>query len=146
MSLAILFHFLCTQHVSDINISIIRSLRLCFLISTFVFFFFLFLCGLEILCGWVWVVSVLQAEVACNYWCFTVKMEALRWLETSVTVLPVDTAQRTKKLESSSCVHRILTYELIFHGTRYDHCYLYCRCYTNRRSVQTREVRAINSF
>ena len=27
MSLAILFHFLCPQHVSDINISIIRSLR-----------------------------------------------------------------------------------------------------------------------
>jgi len=29
MSLAILFHFLCAQHVSDINISIIGSLRLC---------------------------------------------------------------------------------------------------------------------
>ena len=29
MSLAILFHFLCAQHDSDINISIIRSLRLC---------------------------------------------------------------------------------------------------------------------
>ena len=29
MSLAILFHFLCAQHVSDVNISIIRSLRLC---------------------------------------------------------------------------------------------------------------------
>jgi len=28
MSLAILFHFLCTQHISDVNISIIRSLRL----------------------------------------------------------------------------------------------------------------------
>ena len=28
MSLANLFHFLCAQHVSDINISIIRSLRL----------------------------------------------------------------------------------------------------------------------
>jgi len=28
MSLAILFHVLCAQHVSDINISIIRSLRL----------------------------------------------------------------------------------------------------------------------
>jgi len=28
MSLAILFHFLCAQHVSDINISIIRSLQL----------------------------------------------------------------------------------------------------------------------
>jgi len=27
MSLAILFHFLCAQHVSYINISIIRSLR-----------------------------------------------------------------------------------------------------------------------
>ena len=28
MSLAILFHFLCAQHVSDFNISTIRSLRL----------------------------------------------------------------------------------------------------------------------
>jgi len=28
MSLVILFHFLCAQHVSDINISIIRNLRL----------------------------------------------------------------------------------------------------------------------
>jgi len=34
MSLAILFHCLCTQHVSDINISIIRSLRLFCWIST----------------------------------------------------------------------------------------------------------------
>jgi len=34
MSLAILFRFLCTQHVSDINISIIRSLRLCCWITT----------------------------------------------------------------------------------------------------------------
>ena len=29
MSLVILFHFLCVQHVSDINIAIIKSLRLC---------------------------------------------------------------------------------------------------------------------
>jgi len=29
MSLAILFHLLCAQHVSDIHISIFRSLRLC---------------------------------------------------------------------------------------------------------------------
>jgi len=36
MSLAILFHFLCVQHVSDINISIIRSLRLCCWITTLV--------------------------------------------------------------------------------------------------------------
>ena len=34
VSLAILFHFLCAQHVSDINISIIRSLRLCWRITT----------------------------------------------------------------------------------------------------------------
>ena len=30
MSLAILFHFVCAQHVSDVNISIIRSLRTVF--------------------------------------------------------------------------------------------------------------------
>jgi len=37
MSLAVLFHFLCAQHVADINISIIRSLRLCCWITTSVF-------------------------------------------------------------------------------------------------------------
>jgi len=61
MSLVILFHFLCTQHVSDINISIIRSLRLCCWITTLVVLF-LVRCVLEIWCCWVWVVSVLQAE------------------------------------------------------------------------------------
>jgi hypothetical protein len=60
MSFAILFNFLCIQHVSDINISIIRSLRLCYLITTVVVLF-LVRCGLEIWCGWVGVVSVLQA-------------------------------------------------------------------------------------
>jgi len=40
MSLAILFHFLCAQHVSDINISIIRSLRLFCWITTLVVLFF----------------------------------------------------------------------------------------------------------
>jgi len=39
MSLAILFHFLCAQHVSDINISIFRSLRLCCWITTSVVLF-----------------------------------------------------------------------------------------------------------
>ena len=39
MSLAILFHFLCIQHVSDINISIIRSFRLCCWITTSVVLF-----------------------------------------------------------------------------------------------------------
>jgi hypothetical protein len=64
MSLAILFHFLCAQHVSDINISIIRSLRLCCWITTSVVLFFV-RCVLEFRCGWVGVVSVLQAS-ACN--------------------------------------------------------------------------------
>ena len=52
MSLAILFHFLCPQHVSDINISIIRSLRLCCWITTSVVLFVLVL------------VSVLQASAS----------------------------------------------------------------------------------
>jgi len=52
MSLAILFHFLRTQHVSDVNISIIRSLRLCYWIATSVVLF-LVRCVLEIWCGWV---------------------------------------------------------------------------------------------
>ena len=39
MSLAILFHFLCAQHVSDISISIFRRLRLCWWITTSVVLF-----------------------------------------------------------------------------------------------------------
>jgi len=61
MSLAILFHFLCARHVSDINISIIRSLRIFCWITTLVVLF-LVRCVLEFRCGWVGVVSVLQAE------------------------------------------------------------------------------------
>ena len=64
MSLAILFLFLCSQHVSDINISIIRSLRLFYWITTLVVLF-LIRCVLEFQCGWVGVVSVFQTE-ACN--------------------------------------------------------------------------------
>ena len=51
----------CTQHVSDTTISIIRSLRLCCWTTTSVVLFSV-RCMLEIWCGWVWVVSVLQAE------------------------------------------------------------------------------------
>jgi len=66
MSLTILFHFLCAQHVSDINISIIKSSQLFCWITTLVVLF-LVRCVLEIRCGWVGVVSVLQAEAsACN--------------------------------------------------------------------------------
>jgi len=64
LDVTILFHFLCAQHVSDINISIIRSLRLFCWITTLVVLL-LVRCVLEFRCGWVGVVSVLQAE-ACN--------------------------------------------------------------------------------
>ena len=62
----LLFYFTSyvDQHVSDINISIIRSLRLCWWITTSVVLFSV-RCVLEIWCGWFWVVFVLQAE-ACK--------------------------------------------------------------------------------
>ena len=63
MSLAVLFHYLCAQHVLDVNISIIRSLRLCCWITTLVVFFSV-RCVLELWCGWFWVVPVLQASRA----------------------------------------------------------------------------------
>ena len=50
MSLAILCHFLCAQHVLDFNISIIWGLRLFCLITTVVLF--LVRCVLEFRCGW----------------------------------------------------------------------------------------------
>jgi len=63
MSLAILFHFLCAKHVSDINISIIRSLRLFCWITTLVVLFLVRCVSFgEFRCGWFGVVSVLQAE------------------------------------------------------------------------------------
>ena len=64
MSLAILFHFFNAQHVSDINISIIRILQIFYYNIGCVF---LVRCVLEIRCGWGGVVSVLQAcASACN--------------------------------------------------------------------------------
>ena len=51
LSLAILFQLLCAQHVSDINISIFRSLRLCWWITTSVVLFSV-RCVLELWCGW----------------------------------------------------------------------------------------------
>jgi len=67
MSLAILFHFLCAQHVLDIIIAIIRSLRLFCWITTLVVLF-LARSVSEFRCGWVEVVSVLQASACYVYW------------------------------------------------------------------------------
>ena len=71
MSLTNLFRFLSAQHVSDINISITRNLRLFCWITTLVVLF-LVRCVLEFQCGWVGVVSVLQdyqelATILLNY-------------------------------------------------------------------------------
>jgi len=61
-----LFHFLCAQHVLDINISIIRSLQLFCWITTLVVLFLVW-CVLEFRCGWVGVVSMLQAEAQLQF-------------------------------------------------------------------------------
>ena len=65
MSLAILFHFLCAQHVSDINISIIRSLLLFCWITTLIVLF-LIRCVLEFRCGWVGVASACNTDTTPN--------------------------------------------------------------------------------
>ena len=80
MSLAILFHFLHTQHVSDSNISIIRSLRLFCWITTSVVLFSV-RCVLEIWCGWVWVVPVLQAEAQLSF-----ILQLLQWCTVQYTL------------------------------------------------------------
>ena len=63
MSLAILIHFLCAQHVSDINISIIRRLRLFCWITTLVVLFLVW-CVLEFRCGWVGVLLGFRLQPA----------------------------------------------------------------------------------
>jgi len=59
MSLAVLFHFLCSQHVSDVNISIIRSLRLFCWITTLVVCSWFDVCfGVVGLAWWQWCFSL----------------------------------------------------------------------------------------
>ena len=65
MSLAILFHFLCAQHVSDINISIIRSLWLFCWITALVVLF-LVRCVLEFRYGWVGVTEACNTDTTPN--------------------------------------------------------------------------------
>ena len=90
MSLAILFHFLCAQHVSDINISIFRSLRLCCWFTTSVVLFSV-RCVLEIWWGWFWVVLVLQAEA-----CKTNKNSSTQLTENKTTDMVIH--QHSRKL------------------------------------------------
>ena len=61
MLLAILFHFLCAQHVSDINISIIRILRLFCWITTLVVLFLV-----QCVLVFSWGVPGWSCALACN--------------------------------------------------------------------------------
>ena len=81
-SLAILFHFLFAQHVSDINISIIRSLRLCWWITISVVFFSV-RCVLELLvrlvlggvrfAGWSTTLVLLMMDILMSQTCWAHK-------------------------------------------------------------------------
>ena len=66
MSLAILFHFLSAQHVSDINIYIFRSLRLCCWITTSVVLF-------SVRCVLVLLVRLVLGGVRCAGWSFSLQ-------------------------------------------------------------------------
>ena len=102
MSLAILFHFLCARHVSDISISIIRSLRPFCWITTLVILF-LVRSVLEFRCGWVGAVSVLQSE-AVLYISPTVKFLFSRYFSA------------LQKLFHASQLHRVSrSYIYIYH-------------------------------
>ena len=96
MSLAILFHFLCAQHVSDINVSIIRGLWLCCWITTSVVLFSV-RCVLEIWCGWFWVVLVLQAE-ACKTPPKTIRTKSSNTQRTENKTTDVVIHQHSRKL------------------------------------------------
>ena len=78
MSLAILFHFLGAQHVLDINISIVKSLRLCCWITTSVVLFSV-RCVLELWCGWFWVVNISIVK----------SLRLCCWITTSVVLFSV---------------------------------------------------------
>ena len=77
MSLATLFHLLCAQHVSDISVSIFRSLRLCWWITTSVVLFSV-RCVLELLLRLVfggarfagWSFSLLKMDILMSETCW----------------------------------------------------------------------------
>ena len=71
MSLAILFHLLCAQHVSDINVSIFRSLRLCWWITTSVVLF-------SVRCVWELLLRLVFGGVHFAGWSTTVLQPAKR--------------------------------------------------------------------
>ena len=114
MSLAILFHFLCAQHVSDINISIIRSLRLCWWITTSVVLFS-FRCVLELWCGWFW------------GWCSFCRLELLPATRAVLKTQPHQSSntQRTENKTTVVVIHqhsrKLLKMDILMSETCWAH-------------------------
>jgi len=102
MSLAILFHFLCAQHVSDINISIIRSLRQFCWITTLVVLFSV-RCVLDFRCGLVGVVSVLQTSAYNTDTTSTQPHRISNTHRTKNNMTNVVIQQNSRKLLTESC-------------------------------------------
>ena len=136
MSLAILFHFLCAQHVSDINISIFRSLRLCCWITTSVVLFS-FRCVLEVWCGWFWVVLVFQAdaqllgfEIANLVKCYIIYRGAPSRQHSRCIIQGDSVARGLKLLSIKNYVIEIMTWKFIYTyrercktGPAYNRCW-----------------------
>ena len=88
MSLAILFQLLCAQHVSDINISIFRSPRLCWWITTSVILFSV-RCVLELL------LRLILGGVSFAGWSFSLQNE--HHLKPAATKAPTHNELRTRR-------------------------------------------------
>ena len=99
MSLAILFHLLCAQHVSDINISIFRSLRLCWWITT----------------------SIVLFLVVCWSFCFNLQNEHHQISAAAKT----PNTQRTEKKTTNVIIHqhsrRLLKMDILMSETCWAH-------------------------
>ena len=122
-SLVILFHFLSAQHVSDINISIIRSLRLCCWITTLVVSFSV-RCVLEIWCCWVWVVPMLQAS-ACNTGTTQTQLSAYTTGTTQTQLHQISNTQRTENETTNMVIQqhsrKLLMMDILMSETCWAH-------------------------
>ena len=120
MSLAILFHFLCTQHVSDINISKIRILRLCYWITTSVVLF----------CkdGGVSVSAHLWCLVLC-VWCDVLCVVCVVWCALSLCCGRYVYFQWYRPFSFMLCDHCVLLCVVSFTGWLVIWCVVNVLCY-----------------
>ena len=111
------FHFLCAQHVSDINISIIRSLRLCWWITTSVVLFSV-RCVLELL------VRLVLSGVRFASWSTTVLQPAKRTPPKTSRTKSSNT-QRTENKTTDVVIHqhnrKLLMMDILMSETCWAH-------------------------